>query len=202
MDGGRKGFGRGVPDGMLGLPWCLALPHARCRSVLGWPPRRAVLSVPGDSARKIRKAAEESECDCVCLDLEDAVAPSQKEAARKGIVEALASLSFGRSERAVRVNPPDSPEFAHDMAAVTAAVRNLDALIVPKVRRGGEEEGGGPVTWRMCPWAIIMVDVHFEIFTAPLHCPRRRGQRWTASRRHARCTTRRASCRRTTAWRC
>jgi hypothetical protein len=49
------------------------------------------LAGAGDSERKINKAAEETDVDCVCLDLEDAVAHSRKGAARDTIVTALSS---------------------------------------------------------------------------------------------------------------
>jgi citrate lyase beta subunit len=66
-------------------------------------PRRSLLFMPGDSLRKMQKAAT-WEVDTVILDLEDAVAQSQKEAARAITAEALATLDFGGRERLVRVN--------------------------------------------------------------------------------------------------
>jgi citrate lyase beta subunit len=93
-------------------------------------PRRSLLFMPGDSLRKMQKAAG-WEVDAVILDLEDAVAQNQKEAARAITAEALATLDFGPRERLVRVNHVSSglPE-----AEVTATVGGRpDGYIVPKV---------------------------------------------------------------------
>lgn len=66
--------------------------------------RRSLLFMPGDDRRKIEKAAG-LEVDTVIMDLEDGVAFSQKEAARKSIRSALKELNFGQTERLVRINP-------------------------------------------------------------------------------------------------
>lgn len=92
--------------------------------------RRALMFVPGDSRRKLEKAAA-SGADTVILDMEDGVALSQKAAARAEIHAALASLDFGRSERLVRVNGADTPFFADDLPAALAA--RPDGLLLPKV---------------------------------------------------------------------
>jgi len=82
----------------------------------------------------IEKAAR-SEADLVFLDLEDAVAPPQKEAARDNVVRALRELDWGRTLRAVRVNGADT-RWAHDdvIAVVEGAGAQLDLLILPKVK--------------------------------------------------------------------
>ncbi|KDD76853.1 hypothetical protein H632_c86p2 [Helicosporidium sp. ATCC 50920] len=117
-----------LPSPMPSHSWLLALPS-----------RRAVLSVPADSLRKVQKAAQlGSRLDTVCLDLEDAVAEEQKEAARRSAFDALAgplAVSFGRSERALRVNGPESTHFEADMALAARLHRQgaLDCLVVPKI---------------------------------------------------------------------
>src|SRR5262249_31262496 len=65
--------------------------------------RRSELSTPGTSEKMIVKAAA-SPADLVFLDLEDAVAPSEKEKARQPIIDALNELDWGAKTRAVRVN--------------------------------------------------------------------------------------------------
>ncbi len=70
--------------------------------------RRSVLFVPGDSMRKINKCVQ-IDVDSLILDMEDGVAFNRKKAARETIVEALATLDFGRRERLVRLNPFASP---------------------------------------------------------------------------------------------
>jgi citrate lyase subunit beta/citryl-CoA lyase len=82
----------------------------------------------------IAKAAS-SQADLVFLDLEDAVAPSQKERARENIVEGLNGLDWGRSTRAYRINGVHT-RWCHDdiIEVVTGAGANLDVIIVPKVK--------------------------------------------------------------------
>lgn len=92
--------------------------------------RRSLLFVPGDSRRKIEKALTLG-ADCVCLDLEDGVAVSQKQAARDSIREALQTLDFGRSERMVRLNRYGSGLEADDVTQTLVA--RPDSVLMPKV---------------------------------------------------------------------
>jgi citrate lyase subunit beta / citryl-CoA lyase len=95
--------------------------------------RRSELSTPASNPGMIEKAMKTA-ADLVFLDLEDAVAPSQKEAARKNAVAALRDLDWGKKVRAVRVNGADT-HWAHDDAieVVEGAGSNLDVIIIPKV---------------------------------------------------------------------
>jgi citrate lyase beta subunit len=92
--------------------------------------RRALLFVPGDSARKTEKALTLG-ADCVCLDMEDGVALSQKQAAREAILRALRTQSFGRSERMIRLNRYGSGWEADDFAGTIAG--RPDSILLPKV---------------------------------------------------------------------
>lgn len=92
--------------------------------------RRAILFLPGDSERKIAKAATLG-ADCVVMDLEDGVAQSAKAAARAGVLAALGSVDFGRSERVVRLNPAGSRLEEADLAGTLAG--RPDAYMLPKV---------------------------------------------------------------------
>ncbi|MEO1646080.1 MAG: CoA ester lyase, partial [Chloroflexota bacterium] len=65
--------------------------------------RRALLFMPGDSRRKIEKGAG-MQVDSIIMDLEDAIALSQKETARHAVASALSEVDFGRSEPLVRIN--------------------------------------------------------------------------------------------------
>ena len=96
--------------------------------------RRSELAVPGSQPRMIEKAPTAG-ADLVFLDLEDAVAPPQKESARAAVIDALNGLDWGRTVRAVRVNSVDTV-WAHDdiIDVVTNAGANLDIIIVPKVK--------------------------------------------------------------------
>lgn len=96
--------------------------------------RRSELSVPGTSEKMLAKGAA-SDADLVFCDLEDAVAPSEKEAARAPIVKALTTLDWGATTRAVRINGVHT-RWCHDdlIDVVTGAGPQLDVVIVPKVK--------------------------------------------------------------------
>ena len=96
--------------------------------------RRSELAVPASNPRMIEKAAS-CGADLVFLDLEDAVAPAHKVAARNHAVEGLKGLDWGRTLRAVRVNAADSEWATDDVTTVVEkAGAHLDLLIVPKVK--------------------------------------------------------------------
>lgn len=96
-------------------------------------PRRSMLYVPGDNPRALEKART-LPCDAIILDLEDAVAPEAKDAARAAIADAIAA-GFGHRELILRVNGVASDWFADDCALATALA--VDGVLVPKV----EDEG-------------------------------------------------------------
>lgn len=95
--------------------------------------RRSELSTPGHSPKMIAKAAA-SDADLVFLDLEDSVVASEKVAARSNIIDGLNNLDWGDKTRAVRINPV-STQWCHGdlIDIVSAAGRNLDVVIIPKV---------------------------------------------------------------------
>ena len=94
--------------------------------------RRCQLSVPGSSEKMMQKAAALG-VDFVFLDLEDAVAPSEKRPSRARIVDALNGLDWGRTVRCVRVNDL-STEYAYEdiIEVVEGARENLDVIMLPK----------------------------------------------------------------------
>jgi citrate lyase subunit beta/citryl-CoA lyase len=92
-------------------------------------PRRSVLYMPGSNARALEKART-LPADGIVLDLEDAVAPEAKEAARGQVMEAVRA-GFGAREVFVRINGLDSPWAIDDLNAAVAAVP--DGILIPKV---------------------------------------------------------------------
>jgi citrate lyase subunit beta/citryl-CoA lyase len=86
--------------------------------------------MPASNAKAIDKARTLA-CDVVILDLEDAVAPEAKAAAREQAVAAVKAGGFGRRELVIRCNGLDTPWGADDLAAAAAA--GPDAILVPKV---------------------------------------------------------------------
>jgi citrate lyase subunit beta / citryl-CoA lyase len=96
--------------------------------------RRSELSVPASNPKMMEKAMGTA-ADLVFLDLEDAVAPAQKEAARKNAVTALRELDWGKKVRAVRVNGADTHWAYNDVIEVVeGAGEFLDIIIIPKPR--------------------------------------------------------------------
>lgn len=96
-------------------------------------PRRTCLSVPGSSPRMIEKA-KGLPADEVFLDLEDAVAPAAKAAARTQVAAALAGPGWGSQLRGVRVNDWTTPWTHRDVIdVVSAAGAHLDVIVLPKV---------------------------------------------------------------------
>ena len=95
--------------------------------------RRSELSTPGSNPRMIERAAA-SNADLVFLDLEDSVAPNEKVAARKRVIDALNGLDWGKKTRAVRINNVET-EYAYEEVIELAekAGDNLDLIIIPKV---------------------------------------------------------------------
>lgn len=92
-------------------------------------PRRSFLYVPGNDWHKVEKAAGLG-ADCVCIDLEDGVAPEMKATARQQAIKALAELNFASSERLVRINPVGQGMESEDLATLAG---NPDAVVLPKV---------------------------------------------------------------------
>src|ERR1700712_3336026 len=102
--------------------------------------RRTCHAVPGSSERFIAKAVG-LEADEVFLDLEDAVAPNEKDSARVRVIDSLKTLDFGSKTVAVRVNGTDTPHYYQDLIAVVeGAGARLDAIMLPKVRTPGDVE--------------------------------------------------------------
>lgn len=95
--------------------------------------RRTVLAVPGSSERFIAKSRDLG-VDCLFLDLEDAVAPAAKIAARDTIVAALNGGTWKAPTVTVRVNSWDTPWTTGDvMQVVSGGGAHIDALVLPKV---------------------------------------------------------------------
>lgn len=96
-------------------------------------PRRTCLSVPGSSLKMIEKA-KSLPADEVFLDLEDAVAPEAKAAARTQVAAALADDGWAGQLRGVRVNDWTTPwTYADVIEVVSTAGAVLDLIVLPKV---------------------------------------------------------------------
>nr|MBA2564906.1 CoA ester lyase [Gemmatimonadota bacterium] len=97
--------------------------------------QRSQLAVPGSQPALFRKALE-GDADVVFLDLEDAVVPGDKEAARRNVVQALLELNWRERGKTVcvRVNGIDTHYMYRDVVdVVEMAGHRLDLVLVPKV---------------------------------------------------------------------
>ena len=94
---------------------------------------RSELAVPGIQTKFFEKAAK-SAADAVFLDLEDSVAPDDKERARKNVIEALNDIDWADKTIAVRINGLDTHYMYRDVVDVMEkAGRRLDLIMIPKV---------------------------------------------------------------------
>ncbi len=103
--------------------------------------RRSVLAVPASNPRFIEKARGLA-VDAFFLDLEDAVAPSEKERAREAAVAALNEGGWDGKVRTVRINDATTAWAYRDVITVVeGAGAALDCLVLPKVT------GPAPILW-------------------------------------------------------
>ena len=94
---------------------------------------RCELAVPGSSPQMFEKAAK-SEADVIFLDLEDAVAPDDKESARKNIIAALNDIDWGDKVMSLRINGLDTHYMYRDVVDVLEQGGDrLDLIMIPKV---------------------------------------------------------------------
>jgi citrate lyase subunit beta/citryl-CoA lyase len=98
-------------------------------------PRRSVLYMPGANTRALEKART-LPADALIFDLEDAVAPDAKDAARTNVVLAAESKAYGRREIVIRCNGIGTTWGEADIAAI--AKSGADAILVPKVESAAE----------------------------------------------------------------
>ena len=121
-------------------------------------PRRSVLYMPSSNERALEKA-KTLPVDGLILDLEDAVGPDHKEAARENACAAAASADYGSREVTIRVNGLGTRWHDDDLAAACAA--GPDGIVVPKVDSADEvrelvaalERHGAPERTRL--WAMV-----------------------------------------------
>jgi len=98
---------------------------------------RSWLFAPGDSERKMEKAAAGS-ADVVLLDLEDAVAEGHKPQARAQVAAFLAARPEARERLWVRINPVQGPHALSDLAAIVRA--RPGGIMLPKSRGRADVE--------------------------------------------------------------
>ena len=121
-------------------------------------PLRSVLYMPSSNERALEKAKAIA-CDGLILDLEDAVAPDAKPAARDAAAAAASSGDYGRRTVTIRVNGIGTQW--HDDDIVAASQAGPAAIVVPKVDSADEvlqlvaamEKAGAPEHTKL--WAMV-----------------------------------------------
>lgn len=93
-------------------------------------PYRSALYIPGSKERALEKAKGLA-CDAILFDLEDAVTPEEKTAARATLVAAIEAGGYGNRAKIVRVNGFDTQWGRDDVAAFVGAP--IDGILLPKV---------------------------------------------------------------------
>jgi malyl-CoA/(S)-citramalyl-CoA lyase len=100
---------------------------------------RSKLFVPGSKPELVAKIFAKADPDCICLDLEDSVAPADKPAARAHVVRALNETDFRDKFVTVRINGLDTPWCYRDVIAVIEeGGERIDAILIPKVGQAAD----------------------------------------------------------------
>ncbi|MGP1352510.1 MAG: HpcH/HpaI aldolase/citrate lyase family protein [Parasphingopyxis sp.] len=129
-------------------------------------PRRSCLYMPGANARALEKA-KSLPADVLIFDLEDAVAPREKPAAREQVAEAVKEGGYGAREIVIRVNGVDTEWGADDIAMVQDV--RPDGVLIPKVSRAADIGFGAETdlpVWAMIETPLAILNIA-EIAAAP-----------------------------------
>ncbi len=131
-------------------------------------PRRSVLYMPGSNKRALDKART-LPADALIMDLEDAVAPDAKNAARENVIAAIRAGGYGDRELVIRINALHTPWGKKDLVA--AATAAADAVLVPKIDDAAELNkvvdllaiNGAPKqlkVWAMAETPLAMININ------------------------------------------
>ena len=115
-------------------------------------PLRSVLYIPGSKPRALEKA-KSLQVDAIIFDLEDAVAPDEKETARRTLAEALSTGGYGNRLKIVRINGLDTDWGPDD--ARSAAAMGADAILLPKVDGPAQLDALADITKEIPLWAMM-----------------------------------------------
>ena len=113
---------------------------------------RSTLYIPASKERALDKARS-LDCDAIIFDLEDAVTPEEKSAARQTLAQELAKGGFGHRQRIVRINALDTEWGADDARAV--ADMECDAVLLPKVNGPAHIKSLTEITKTLPVWCMM-----------------------------------------------
>lgn len=115
-------------------------------------PYRSVLYIPASKPRALDKARG-LPVDAIIFDLEDAVSPEEKHAARDTLRAALAEGGYGARVKIVRINGLDTDWGQADAEAVRGM--DADAVLLPKVESAGQLDALAALTGDLPLWAMM-----------------------------------------------
>lgn len=115
-------------------------------------PYRSALYIPGSKPRALDKARG-LPVDAIIFDLEDAVSPDEKGAARTTLKEALDQGGYGARFKIIRINGLDTGWGAEDAQAVAAM--DADAVLLPKVDSPEHLDALAQITGDLPIWAMM-----------------------------------------------
>ncbi len=155
------------------LAWTLR--SYRFSYTMEFRPRRSALYMPGSNARALEKARN-LDADVLIFDLEDAVAPAQKDQAREQVLAALAAGGYGSREVVVRINALDSPWGEDDVRALACSA--AAAICLPKAESARQvrtlaarlkDAGSGPelAIWAMAETPRGILAIEEIVFSEP-----------------------------------
>ncbi len=123
-------------------------------------PVRSVLYIPASKERALEKARDLA-ADAIIFDLEDAVAPDEKGAARATLARFLGEVDYGPRLRIVRINGFDT-EWGRGDAMHFGGLSGVDAILVPKVNGPADLDAVAALTdkplWAMMETARAMLN--------------------------------------------
>ena len=120
-------------------------------------PYRSVLYIPGSKERALEKAMG-LDADAIIFDLEDAVSPDEKPAARALLARVLKDWDFGNRARIVRINGFDTVWGRDDANAMDEAIARgarVDAILIPKVNRAADLDAVAQAVPGADLWAMM-----------------------------------------------
>ena len=120
-------------------------------------PCRSVLYIPASKERALEKAGTLA-ADAIIFDLEDAVAPEEKPAARALLARVLRDFDYGARLRIVRINGFDTEWGRADAEAMSLAIAGgarIDAVLVPKVSRAADLDAVAALVPGADLWAMM-----------------------------------------------
>ncbi len=116
-------------------------------------PFRSVLYIPASKERALEKARDLA-ADAIIFDLEDAVTPAEKTAARATLAQALTETDYGKRVRIVRINGLDT-DWGRADALAFAAHPGVDAMLIPKVNAPADLDAVAAIAGDKPLWAMM-----------------------------------------------